>query len=120
MGVSRSERSRARSREGGSHDPVGSNGSASSPDITAGPRADPGIAALARSEASLQPARVTLPPAFEVRCADIHPGTCEQVLRAPRPDDLVALACEHGKLMHGFTAVWYSAERLAAIAAAVT
>jgi hypothetical protein len=42
------------------------------------------------------------------------------VLRAPRPGDVVALACEHGKLVHGYTVVWYSAQRLAAIAAAVT
>ena len=42
------------------------------------------------------------------------------MLRAPGPGEVVALACEHGKLVHGFTAVYYSAERLAAIAAAVT
>ena len=100
--------------------PVGSYRSASSPDTAAGLRADPRIAALGPSEPSLRPARAPLPPAFEVRCADIHPGRCEQVLRAPRADDVVALACEHGKLVHGFTAVYYSAERLAAIAAAVT
>ena len=33
--------------------------------------------------------------------------------------DVVALACEHGALVHGFTPVWYSAERRAAIAAVV-
>jgi hypothetical protein len=42
------------------------------------------------------------------------------VLRAPRPGDVVALACEHGKRVHGYTVVWYSDERLAVIAAAVT
>jgi hypothetical protein len=42
------------------------------------------------------------------------------VLRATRPDEVVALACEHGKLVHGYTVVSYSAQRLAAIAAAVT
>ena len=36
------------------------------------------------------------------------------------PGDLVALACEHGKHVHGFTPVYYSAERRAAIATAVT
>jgi hypothetical protein len=61
-----------------------------------------------------------LPQAFEVRCADIHPGTCEHVLHAPRPGDVVALACEHGKLVHGYTVVWYSDARLTAIAASVT
>jgi hypothetical protein len=59
-----------------------------------------------------------LPQAFELRCSDIHPCGCERVLRAPRPDDVVALAYEHGKLAHGYTAVWYSAKRRAAIAAA--
>ena len=99
---------------------VGSHGAASSPGTAAGLRTDPRIAALAPSELSLRPARALLPQAFEVRCADIHPGGCAQALRAPRPDDVVALACEHGKLVHGYTPVWYSAERLAAIAAAVT
>ena len=69
---------------------------------------------------SYRSASAPLPPAFEVRCADIHPGSCQQVLRAPRPGEVVALACEHGKLVHGFTAVWYSPQRLAVMAAAVT
>lgn len=100
--------------------PVGSARSASSADTAAGLRTDPRIAALTPSEPSLRPARAPLPQAFAVRCADIHPGGCEQALRARRPDDVVALACEHGKLAHGYTPAWYSAERLAAIAAAVT
>jgi hypothetical protein len=91
--------------------PVGSDRSASSPDTAAGLRAEPRIAALAPSEPSLRPAHAPLPQAFEVRCADIHAGGCEQALRAPRPGDVVALACEHGKLVHGFTAVWHSAEQ---------
>jgi hypothetical protein len=57
---------------------------------------------------------------FEVRCADVHPVECEEALRAPSAHGLVALACEHGGLVHGFTPVWYSSERLASIAAAVT
>jgi hypothetical protein len=99
---------------------VGSHGSASSPDTAAGVRTSARIAALGPSDSSPRPARAPLPPAFEVRCADIHPGRCEQVLRAPRAGDVVALACEHGKLVHGFTAVYYSDKRLAAIDAAVT
>ena len=100
--------------------PVGNYPPASPPDIAAGLRTDPRVAALASSEPSPGPASAPLPPAFEVRCADIHPGACGQVLRSPRPGDVVPLACEHGKLTHGFTAVCYSAARLAAIAAAVT
>lgn len=104
--------------------PVGSQRSASSPDRAAGVRTDPRTAALAPSQPSFRPASTSLPPslpqAFELRCSDIHPCGCERVLRAPRPDDVVALAYEHGKLVHGYTAVWYSANRLAAIAAAVT
>jgi len=42
------------------------------------------------------------------------------VLRAGRADDVVALACEHGARVHGFTAVWYSPQRLAVMTAAVT
>ncbi len=90
--------------------PVGSPRSASSPDSAAG--STPGIAALAPSERALR-------PAFEVRCADVHPGGCGTALRAERSSDVVALACEHGALVHGLTPVWYSAERLAAIAAVV-
>ena len=100
--------------------PVGSHPPASSPDAAAGLRTHPRVAALGPSEPSLRPASAPLPQAFEVRCADIHPDGCEHVLRAPHPGDVVALACEHGKLVHGYTLVWYRAERLAAIAAAVT
>ena len=59
-------------------------------------------------------------PGFEVRCADVHPVGCEEALRAPSAQDLVALAREHGGLAHSFTPVWYSSERLASIAAAIT
>jgi hypothetical protein len=51
---------------------------------------------------------------------DAHPTGCEAVLGAERAGDVVALACEHGALVHGFTAVWYRPERVAVIAAAVT
>ena len=59
-------------------------------------------------------------PTFELRCADVHPFGCEEALRARSANDLVALACEHGGLVHGFTPAYYSSERLASIAAAVT
>jgi hypothetical protein len=111
LGVSRSERPRD-AQERGLMTTVGSHRSASSPDTAAGSRPDPRSAALAPSERSLRPAGALLPQAFEVRCADIHPGGCGTALRAERPGDVVALACEHGALAHGFTPVWYSAERL--------
>lgn len=99
--------------------PVGSHWSVPSPHTAAGWCKDPRImAALAPSEPSLQPARAPL-QAFEVRCADVHPGGCGTALRAERSSDVVALACEHGALVHGYTSVWYSAERLAAIATVV-
>jgi len=66
------------------------------------------------------PVRPPWRPTFELRCTDVHPCGCEEALRARSAHDLVALACEHGGLVHGFTPVWYSSERLASIAAAVT
>jgi hypothetical protein len=59
-------------------------------------------------------------PAFELRCADVHPAGCGEALRARSAHDLVALTRDHGGLVHGFTPVWYSSERLASIAAAIT
>ena len=61
-----------------------------------------------------------MPQAFVLRCADVHATDCEATLRAERLSDVVALACEHGALVHGFTPVWYCAERLAFIASVVT
>lgn len=58
--------------------------------------------------------------AFELRCCDVHPLQCDVRLSAPDPLELCRLAREHGGLAHGFTPAWYSAERIAAIAAAVT
>ena len=99
--------------------PVGSHRSASSPHTAAGSHPDPRVAALAASDRSLRPAGAPWPHVFEVRCADVHPGGCGTALRAPRPGDVVALACEHGALAHGLTPAWYSPERLATIATVV-
>ena len=66
------------------------------------------------------PVRRPSRPTFELRCGDVHPLGCEESLRARSARDLVALACEHGGLAHSFTPVWYSSERLAGIAAAIT
>jgi Protein of unknown function (DUF1059) len=54
-----------------------------------------------------------------LRCADVHSAGCNRELRARRPEDVVELAREHGAVVHGFTAVWYSKQRLATIAAAI-
>jgi hypothetical protein len=40
-------------------------------------------------------------------------------MRSNEREQLVALAREHGERAHGFTPVWYSADRLAAMAQAV-
>lgn len=66
------------------------------------------------------PVRRPSRPTFELRCADVHPAGCEEALRARSAHDLVALTCDHGGLVHGFTPAWYSSERLASIAAAIT
>ena len=79
-----------------------------------------GVATLAPREPVRAVARASLPQRFEVRCADVHALSCEETLRAERFTDVVALACQHGALLHGFTPAWYSRQRLALIARAVT
>ena len=100
MGASRSERPEPRPGKGGIMTPASSVSPVMSPDDAA---------ALRRSR-----------PTSELRCADVHPFGCEEALRAPSAHGLVSLACEHGGLAHGFTPAWYSSERLASIAAAIT
>ena len=56
---------------------------------------------------------------FELCCADVHRQGCAEMLQARRPSDLVEIAREHGARVHGFTPVWYSQARLAAMAAVV-
>jgi hypothetical protein len=67
-----------------------------------------------------EPGRAPSRQRFELRCAEIHAVGCNAMLRAASTSDVVALACEHGAFVHGFTGVWYSPKRLALIAAAVT
>jgi hypothetical protein len=116
MGVPRSERLAPRPRKGGIVTPTRSVSSVLSPDDAAALNTDRHAAMPAPTEPVRRPWR----PTFELRCADVHPLGCEESLRARSAHDLVALACEHGGLAHGFTPVWYSAERLASIAAAIT
>jgi len=50
---------------------------------------------------------------FRLRCADVHPCRCGAVFTGPDPTELVALAREHGELVHCFTPAYYRPERLA-------
>jgi hypothetical protein len=59
-------------------------------------------------------------PLLHLRCADVLPVLCDASWHLPRQEDLVARAHAHGGTAHGYTPVWYSAERLAAMAQAVT
>jgi hypothetical protein len=92
--------------------PTGSSSCVLAPDDAATSNTDPDAARHVPKE------RVW--PTFELRCADVHPSGCEEAWRARHAHDLVALACEHGAHVHSFTPVWYTSERLADIAAAVT
>ena len=56
----------------------------------------------------------------EVRCADVHPVRCNVALRASTDEALTDRVRAHGASVHGFTAVWYSRERVAAITGAST
>jgi hypothetical protein len=68
--------------------------------------------------AGTPPARPSL-QMFELRCADVHPVRCDKTMSSADCEDLVAIARKHGAGAHGFTSVWYSAARLAAMAEAV-
>jgi predicted small metal-binding protein len=57
-----------------------------------------------------------LPQTHEVLCADVHPVRCNVALRASTNEALAARIRDHGASVHGFTPVWYSRERIAAIA----
>ena len=112
MGASRSERPERRPRKGAIVTPASSGSFVLSPDDAAASDTD----RHAATTALRRPSR----PTFELRCADVHPAGCEEALRARSAHYLVALARDHGGLVHGFTPVWYSSERLASIAAAIT
>ena len=56
----------------------------------------------------------------EVRCADVHPVRCNMALSASTDEALTDRVRAHGASVHGFTPVWYSRERIAAITNAST
>jgi hypothetical protein len=55
---------------------------------------------------------------LSLRCADVHPVTCEAEWTAPSANQLVAKALDHGVHAHGFDPGWYTRERIAAISRA--
>ena len=105
-----------RPTEGAVLTPTKSSSSVLSPDDAVIRQTDARFATPARKQPSRAPSRQR----FELRCAEIHAVGCNTMLRAACSRDVVALACEHGAVAHGFTGVWYGPERLAVIAAAVT
>jgi hypothetical protein len=60
---------------------------------------------------------VSLRP-IELACEQLHPVHCAERLRADSPNELIAIAMEHGARKHGFTPVWYTQGRRAAMAMA--
>ena len=55
---------------------------------------------------------------LRLRCADVHPVTCDAEWMAPSASQLVAKALDHGVHAHGFDPGWYTRERIAAISCA--
>jgi hypothetical protein len=56
---------------------------------------------------------------LEMRCEELHPIRCAQLLQANSPAEMVNVAREHGALIHGFTPVWYDQERLTSMSTTV-
>jgi hypothetical protein len=55
---------------------------------------------------------------LSLRCADVHPVTCDAEWTAPSASQLVARALDHGVRAHGFDPGWYTRERINAISQA--
>jgi predicted small metal-binding protein len=53
---------------------------------------------------------------FELRCADVYPVRCDQVMTSPSREELLARMRKHGERAHGFTPAWYDAGTLVAAA----
>jgi hypothetical protein len=65
-------------------------------------------------------ARAPFPRRLELRCHDVHPLACAEVWRSSDAEQLIDSARAHGASAHGFTPVWYSRERVAAMTGAIT
>jgi hypothetical protein len=76
-------------------------------------RTDPRDATLNTEKPVYPPARAAVPHVFGLWCADVHAA----VPGAGRAGDVVALAREHGALVHGFTSVCCGPQRLGLMAA---
>jgi hypothetical protein len=59
-------------------------------------------------------------PTFGLRCSDVLPVNCDASWHASSCEDVIHSARQHGASTHGFTPVWYDADRLTAMAQAVT
>jgi hypothetical protein len=55
---------------------------------------------------------------LSLRCADVHPVTCDAEWTGPSASQLVARALDHGVRAHGFDPGWYTRERITAISRA--
>lgn len=77
-------------------------------------------ATLVPRDGALPSVWAPFPRRFELRCADVHPVRCDLALRSSNLQELVARVSAHGANAHGFTPVWYSPGRVAAMAAAAT
>ena len=60
------------------------------------------------------------PQTHEVRCADVHPVRCDVALRASTRHVLSDRVRAHGAIVHGFTPVWYTRDRMDSISEAYT
>ncbi|QEC49462.1 DUF1059 domain-containing protein [Baekduia soli] len=53
---------------------------------------------------------------YQLQCADVLPGGCRASLQGASLEHLLGVAREHGRDAHGYTSVFFSAERLAQMA----
>jgi hypothetical protein len=58
-------------------------------------------------------------PHGELMCNFLHPQQCDALLLGGSVAQVVDAAMAHGALAHGYTPVWYSHDRVAAMSAAV-
>jgi hypothetical protein len=58
-------------------------------------------------------------PHGELMCNFLHPQQCDALLLGGSVAQVVEAAMAHGAVAHGYTPVWYSHDRVAAMSAAV-